>query len=230
MQTYMQFEITLRPEGELFGWLGHLLHGALFAQLAKAGPPLATRIHAGEKKPFSLYFSYQGGLVTLHLNAWDDELCKAIPTAFSVGTRLLLSRTEAQVERFALRQELNWRADPAEFGQFRLHFISPTCFRPTRQTLLFPEGEYIIESLTRSTGLALNGEAGQFLQPLRYSLHTEAVNFKLYSITGFLGWAEYAIAANAPAELQAELRALPYTGLGYKTTQGLGAVRIEPAI
>jgi CRISPR-associated endoribonuclease Cas6 len=92
--------------------------------------------------------------------------------------------------------------------------------------LLFPEGRLVVESAARASGLPMPGLPAECLQPLRHALKTTEVSFGPFVLTGFTGWCEYR-AAPAP-ELQALLRAMPYTGLGYKTAQGMGAVQVRP--
>jgi len=67
--------------------------------------------------------------------------------------------------------------------------------------------------------------------PTGYQLKTERVDFGKYALHGFRGICEYAMdPALAPAlrvKLQQLLSALPFTGVGYKPAQGMGAVLLE---
>ena len=64
----------------------------------------------------------------------------------------------------------------------------------------------------------------QVLHPLCYALQTKDISFGSFVLTGFVGWCEYQV--DGSPEAQVLLRALPYMGAGYKTAQGMGAVRV----
>jgi len=224
LSAFTQFEILLRLEGTLTGWLGHLLHGMLFAQLAQVDPLLAGHLHAQKRKPFSLWYQEREGLILLHVSTWDEALGVALPGAFPPGNFARLSRTRAEILSCSQKEPPSERQ--AALEQFRLCFLSPACFRSSGRTLLFPEGRLIVESLSRASGLPMPDVPDQCLRPLRYALKTEEVLFGPYVLTGFVGWCEYS--AVAAPELQALLRVMPYTGIGYKTAQGMGAVQVRP--
>ena len=222
--SFRQYEIVLRPEGVLTGWLGRLLHGALFARLAQGRPDLGTVLHAQNRKPFSLWYRQREGLLFWHLSTWDDALAVAIPELFAAGTVLRLSQTDAQVLSFAPRGALRLEQSASPLTCCRLRFITPTCFRSDGQPLLFPESRLLLESAARATGLPCPAQPEQALRPLCYALQTRDISFGPFVLTGFTGWCEYRV-ENSP-ETQALLRVLPYTGAGYKTAQGMGSVRV----
>ena len=105
MRSFRQYEIVLRSEGKLTGWLGHLLHGALFARLEQVRPALGTALHDQERKPFSLWYQQREGFLIWHLSTWDDALASILPALFEID-ELRLSQTNAQVLSFALTQSL----------------------------------------------------------------------------------------------------------------------------
>ena len=224
MRSFTQYEIVLQPEGTLTGWLGHLLHGALFARLEQVQPALGTALHTNNRKPFSLWYQQREGLLVWNLNIWDDVLAAIMPMLFASGTILRLSRTDARVLSFAPCQGRLLERPMPPLACCHLRFISPTCFRSSGQSLLFPESRLVLESVARATGLPCPAQPEQVLLPLQYSLQTKNIFFGSFKLTGFVGWCEYSV--NNSSEVQALLRSLPYTGVGYKTAQGMGAVRI----
>ena len=192
--SFRQYGIVLRPEGVLTGWLGHLLHGALFARLAQLRPDLGTALHAQKQKTLLAVVSAAGRGIDL-----------------------------ARVLSFAPRGVLRLEQPPPPCERCRLRFVTPTCFRSDGKPLLFPESRLILESAARAAGLPCPARPEQALRPLRYALQTEDISFGPFTLTGFTGWCEYR--AEPSPETQALLRVLPYTGAGYKTAQGMGAVR-----
>jgi len=223
--SFTQYEIVLRPEGTLTGWLGHLLHGVLFACLEQVHSALRTVLHEQNRKPFSQWYQLREGLLIWHFSTWDDALAAAIPDLFSEGTILRLSQTNARVLSIAPRGVLRPEQPASPLTRCRLQFVTPTCFRSAGQPLLFPESRLILESAARTTGLSCPIQPEQALRPLLYDLETRDISFGSFVLTGFAGWCEYRV-ENSP-EAQALLRVLPYTGVGYKTAQGMGAVRVS---
>jgi len=237
MQTFTQFEVTLAPMGTLTGWLGHLLHGALFEQLKAASPALAQRIHSYKRKPFSLHYQLREGLITLCIGVWDEELALAIPAAFVVGGTLTLSRTTAKIRAVALTNERTLPCKEALQAAFRLDFRSPTCFSSSGNIVLFPGSRHVIESLYHAvsfTGKLLpplkSCEAiAAFVHPCGYDLRTQVISFGGYTHSGFIGHCDYIVSKELPQKQRALLcdllSAIPYTGIGYKTAMGMGTAK-----
>ena len=236
MPCFTQYQITLRPEGTLTGWLGHLLHGALFARIDATNPALGQALHDQTRKPFSLRYALREGAIDLTLNVWDNALRAAIPSAFLVGGWARLSQTNARILSVALQPV---STPPAPRDAPRLRFLTPTCFRSNGRALLFPEGRLLCQSLCRDWAVA-GGEPfaadsvaalGAALYPTGHQLQTEKVSFGQFALCGFRGTCEYAIDPALPAELRAALwrllSVLPYFGVGYKTAQGMGAVSLD---
>jgi len=163
-------------------------------------------------------------MIMWRVSVWDDALRMALPAAFPMGGFMRLSQTGAEI--MSCKQKNEPALQQPVLERFRLCFLSPTCFRSSGQTLLFPEGRLVVESAARASGLPIPELPTQCLQPLCHALKTTEVSFDSFVLTGFTGWCEYRA---APAlDLQALLRAMPYTGLGYKTAQGMGAVQVRP--
>ena len=238
MPHFTQYKITLHPEGPLTGWLGHLLHGALFTRIDETNPALGQVLHDQNRKPFSLRYTLREGAIELFVNVWDDALRAAIPAAFLVGSYARLSQTNARIVSVVLQGQLRGNG-PAPCKSLCLRFITPTCFQSNGRTLLFPEGRLLCESLRRDWVIAGGGAVpddaivamGAALYPTGYQLQTEKAEFGKFALYGFRGTCEYAIDPALSPELRAKLWqmlcALPYTGVGYKTAQGMGAVVVD---
>ena len=238
MPHFIQYKITLQPEGTLTGWLGHLLHGALFARIDEINPALGQALHNQKRKPFSLRYTLREEAIDFIINVWDDALRAAIPAAFLVGGYVRLSQTNARIVSVVLQGQTSGSA-PAMRESLRLRFITPACFQSNGRTLLFPEGRLLCESLCRDWAIAGGGilpedsiaAMGAALYPTGYQLQTEKAEFGKFVLHGFRGTCEYAIDSALPPALRVQLWrmlcALPYTGVGYKTAQGMGAVALD---
>src|SRR5262249_21418010 len=67
------------------------------------------------------------------------------------------------------------------------------------------------------------------MHPTRYQLHTEILQFSKSPQLGFVGTCAFQL-HGAPADLRllhVLARAAFFLGVGYKTTQGMGLVRVE---
>ncbi len=121
-----------------------------------------------------------------------------------------------------------------------LHFLSPTVFRSkgTRNTL-FPQSELVFGSLFNrwnafsplklDTGLRQCFEAHILLA--RYRLQTAMLNFAGYQEAGFTGRCNYLLDNALTEEQLRSINALAdfafYSGVGAKTTMGMGQARRE---
>jgi CRISPR-associated endoribonuclease Cas6 len=210
------------------------MNGFLYERLRRAAPEYTETLHGNENKPFSLSFEFKDGPITLTLNTWAPELTTAIPKAFPVDSTGHLHNADVRVDGIQRIRTLDPSAKPAasNASTVRIAFQSPTCFTTHGVTLLFPEPRLLLESAIRRTsghdaaetykGVIVN------LHPSDYKLETEKINMGAYTMTGFKGWCEYRIfremSDDDRSRLFSLLRLLPYTGVGYKTTMGLGVV------
>jgi CRISPR-associated endoribonuclease Cas6 len=244
MNRFTQYEILLKPNGHLSGWLGHLLHGLLYARMKQVDPVASAKVHEQKNTPFSLCYQQSAGRVCLTLNVWDETLREIIPQAFSVGAMVEISQTSAWIEDVTIVREFdrgthleNSPLASSPRQRFRLEFLTPTCFKSSGQIMLFPEGRRIIESLYRSMpGSALNNHKEQIRElsavilPLAYQLQTKSFSGGNYRFNGFTGYCEYSVARSISRGnwqmLQLLLAVAPYSGVGYKTAMGMGAVKV----
>ncbi|MCK4258950.1 MAG: CRISPR-associated endoribonuclease Cas6 [Halanaerobiales bacterium] len=115
-------------------------------------------------------------------------------------------------------------------------FLTTTSFRMGNQSQLFPLPESLFGSLlyrwqkVDGPTLSLDQKDLSKIQINRYDLKTRMERFKKYSIKGFQGECEYNLADLTMAQRQ-EVTALAYfsfyAGVGYKTTMGLGQVKLR---
>jgi CRISPR-associated endoribonuclease Cas6 len=121
-----------------------------------------------------------------------------------------------------------------------MHFVSPTAFSwGCRRFILFPEPFLLWESLlhtwNRYSPLAYRVEREEFrmfllknIQVTKCSLRTNTLYFPNYTQKGFVGSCSYSFKApDDDAALLTTLAAFAYyAGVGYKTTMGMGQVRL----
>jgi CRISPR-associated endoribonuclease Cas6 len=122
-----------------------------------------------------------------------------------------------------------------------IQFASPTAFSlGERNFSLFPEPILVWDSLMRTWNLYAPGVLQIEKQAMRefvkahvvisdYNLHTTMLHFPKYKQKGFIGTCTYTVKKSG--EYATHLAALAefarYAGIGYKTTMGMGQVRLE---
>jgi CRISPR-associated endoribonuclease Cas6 len=118
-----------------------------------------------------------------------------------------------------------------------LTFLSPTAFRSQGRTLLMPLPRLVFTSLLEwwnryapfplSPAILEDVEAD--VDIARYTLHTQMLDFDRYRQVGFVGDCEFLARRGTPAVILQHLHLLTafalFSGVGYKTTMGMGQVR-----
>ena len=243
MNTFTQHEILLNPHTKSIhrAWYGQALHGMLHERLRSVDEGLAICLHAQETKPFSLRYTLKGDNIILTLGLWDSVLRQALLCALWPGSKVTICGTTYQVETVFQKSKFD-PADalPIDFtGQFTVYFRSPTCFRSSGQTVLFPEWWRVLASLYRDWKIA----GGAIFEddeltalttgvlPTHYALETKNINFGTFMRTGFTGFCVYKTMPKLPHGVRDKLveliQILDYVGVGYKTTMGMGAVDVR---
>lgn len=118
------------------------------------------------------------------------------------------------------------------------YFLSPTSFRRQGQQLLFPLPELIFGNLlNRWNQLSsfpfekIDVEEFGRIMISQYNLSTEMIKFSNYKVIGFKGKVLYSFPRNLSADLILLIKTMilfaPYAGVGYKTSMGMGQVKVE---
>ncbi len=174
----------------------------------------------------------EAGPITLRLGAAE----------FALG-RMLATPT-ADASGWAGYSDWQSLASAPASRYITLRFASPTAFSiGDKRFALFPEPLLVWDSLMR----VWNSYAPEPLQvdkpPLRdfierrvvvadYELHTATLHYPNYTQKGFLGTCTYLV--QEPGDCAQRLAALAgfarYSGVGYKTTMGMGQCRAEDSI
>ena len=119
-----------------------------------------------------------------------------------------------------------------------LHFLTPTAFRSEgKRNVLFPEPGLVFGSLLNRwntlSSVKLNSELQQCFSSqillARYKLETRMLNFGNYQETGFIGKCSFILVNELSEQQSKTINALAdfafYSGIGAKTTMGMGQVR-----
>jgi CRISPR-associated endoribonuclease Cas6 len=160
-------------------------------------------------------------------------------TAFTVLR--LLSTSEADFTGWASNNDWQTLAMALPQSRMTLHFASPTAFSlGSHQFALYPEPLLVWDSLLRSWNLyapeVIQMEKTVVREFVKnhiiisdYTLQTRTFHFPKHVQKGFVGSCTYLIkSAQPPANHIAALAMLtPYSGIGYKTTMGMGQARVE---
>jgi len=166
---------------------------------------------------------------------WSTRELELGPSRFQVKQVQLLD-VKRPHKNFCSYEELLSSAK-AEHN-ISLQFLSPTVFRSkgTRNTL-FPQPELVFGSLLNRwntfSSLKLDTELYQCFESrillTRYRLQTAMLNFGTYQEAGFTGQCNYLLNNALPEEQLRSINALAefalYSGVGAKTTMGMGQVR-----
>jgi CRISPR-associated endoribonuclease Cas6 len=122
-------------------------------------------------------------------------------------------------------------------SQHTLDFVSPTVFRSQGRNQLMPMPRLIFASLWESWHAfapvpllpALLPVLSAEVDVLRYELKTQMYDFGNYRQVGFVGPCTFGLSPRQPADalrgMQLLLESAFFTGVGYKTTMGMGQTR-----
>lgn len=135
----------------------------------------------------------------------------------------------------------NSMTGPNPSGHVLFRFLTPTAFAGTEATVLFPLPHLVFTNLLRRwnahSGHALEMRVQELLLRLvREEAHeirsTPPQQFGRYFVRGFIGTCEYSVGPRAPDDVSRALRLLAdfafFSGVGLKTTMGMGQVLGEP--
>ena len=186
-------------------------------------------------------YALKGECILLTVGIWDFTLRQAFLCALWPGSEVLINYKEYQIEAVYLKKKFDpMDASPLDMPrQFTLSFRTPTCFRSSGRTLLFPEWRLVLASFYRdwqtAGGVSLEDHVMADLvegaYPVHYSLETKQVQFGTFALSGFTGFCVYRmmpnLASGARNKLANIVQISDYVGVGYKTTMGMGAVDIR---
>jgi len=226
---------------------GNHLHGLLFSLLAAFDPALAASLHTVQGKPFSLWPALRAnGSISVVMATLSDEMAAALDK-MSGNIHGLLGRYQVVVSvqkaTYAPIEKLWKRAEKIDcIDGLRINFLSPTSFRRAGKQWLFPDPGVVFQNVYLKSvevfgdffrnNLTPPSEYTSQFMVSRYELATKQVDYGRYKIIGFCGYCVYdcrrmKLAYNCQS--LAFLSALAeFTGIGYKTTMGMGQAECLP--
>jgi CRISPR-associated endoribonuclease Cas6 len=254
MPVSVVIELQSGVEVSLPSYTGRMVHGWFLDWVSSVDPPRAAVLHACRQvKPFTVSsLRRDRGVIWLRLTAFECDLANwlirhldtDLPEETTIdGVVYEVSAVHAEPGRHPwagwttyrdlVDHHLNgWEAEE----RVTLLFASPTTFRSGGVNVPIPLPDLVFGSLADRwaaySPVALDEAirvvtAGQVVIS-RYRLQTHAVQLKKSYQVGFTGSCEFTILAKNPywrqvCALLADFAF--YSGVGYKTTQGLGQTR-----
>jgi CRISPR-associated endoribonuclease Cas6 len=166
---------------------------------------------------------------------WDNRELQLGSARFKVEQVHLVDMDKPQ-KNFCSYEELLSAATSEH--NIALHFLSPTVFRSEgKRNVLFPEPELVFGSLLNRwnafSPVKLSTELQQCFSSqillARYKLETGMLNFGNYQETGFTGRSSFILDDKLSEQQSRAINALAdfalYSGIGAKTTMGMGQTR-----
>lgn len=138
----------------------------------------------------------------------------------------------------ALQESVN-AIDRPHLHRVTLSFASATVFRSQGRTRLFPQPRWVFGSLLtrwntfapRDMTTEVQADFDEMIDIDRYTLETQMLDFKRYQLqAGFVGKCTYTLNKQAAKEVGWLMHLLTafafFSGVGYRTTMGMGQVEI----
>lgn len=225
------------------------VHAAFLDLARRADPALSATLHApGHRfRPYTLALlgPREGLTLRLRLSVLAPELFERFWERWERrgGLPLRLGRQwlapQAVQTRGPWAGEIAWSvlARLPPIHRARLAFCTPTAFRQGDLDLPLPLPKLLFSGLLAKWNAASPRPLP--LDPLAFERHVTLREARVVTrpvwdgrarIWGFVGWAEFGIRRDSPAEVRQALAVLcafaPYAGAGRRTTHGLGLVRL----
>jgi CRISPR-associated endoribonuclease Cas6 len=230
-------KVSLRIES------GNHLHGMLFSLLADINPGLADMLHASQEKPFALWPVLKtDGSISVTLTTLSDEIASAVDKLTGDCCCMLGRRPVAvsskKVCSLSVAELWNRAEKAGNIESLKINFLSPTSFRRAGKQWLFPDPDIVFQNVyLKATGsfgvffrdnLTSPTDYSPQIMVSRYDLATMMTDYGRYKIIGFCGFCVYDCRRVKLAYQQQSLAFLSaladFTGIGYKTTMGMGRV------
>ena len=229
---------------------GH--YGLLFEVLKQDNPSTATWLHTHESpKPFSTltYYTNDGYLAGIRYALLTDEAASIMYSAWrkveNSQQTLKLGLQKFKVAQVEIASGPNFQemSESAPVGEVRLQFLSPTAFKQgkTHLTLPLPRNifyrpltiwqHYAPIPLRLRMADSWLDWCAQNIYVSEHQIETATIAITYHeSFTGFVGTATFAVYHGNDEQrriLQALAKIAAFSGIGHKTTMGMGAVHFQ---
>lgn len=245
--SVLELGIALTGRPEPWGLGGRAAHGLLMALCRDWEPDLSAALHDGDgPRPFSLSPLIEGGggegvcfRVALLDGHWGEAMVQALERVRQLGRAYPLAGAEARITTLRVCEQATYEnllSGAGDTARVRLGFQSPTLFRRSGMSVVFPQPELVFGSLLRTWNSFASVQLPSWrpedlacIMVSDYSLRTELVEFGDYRLVGFSGEVSYRMPKDAGRNEQKAINCLAdfvsFAGVGYKTTMGMGQCR-----
>jgi len=247
----ISIQLLCQEPGMVKGHAGAEIHGLVFKAIENIDEELATEIHQMQYKPFSIgpltgkiqrrdgiAQIVEGNVYSFTLATLTERVTNILPELLGYLQKNLVvigSAGFVVVETIELQYKQTYyefMATGQQDSRINIEFTSPTCFRSSGQTLLFPEPELVFGSLRDKweyfSEIQLPIIDCKQINVSKYDLKTVMVPFKSYNLIGFKGVCNYILPTDSPEVMKWAVNSLMQfaflSGVGYKTTMGMGQV------
>ncbi len=239
----IKIRVNLSTENEVKNFFGDDIH-ALFFKLLKED--IAYTLHTNYKdKPFSLWYKLNKNGLTLYISFLIDDIAKEFLSSFLIGEETF------KFMNIKFRKILNLKVEKKNIKSFstiyeestsnntaKLSFVTPTTFKKGKYDYPIPEPKLIFKSLMRKWNkfadfkphIDLRETFEKRIIVSGYNLKTKKVFFRnLGKVVGFVGDITMEFQEDNE-EILKWLNALlvfgEFSGVGRKTTMGMGQIKI----
>ncbi len=254
MLQKINFKLKCTSTGSVTGYGGSELHALLFKTIRAVDKGVVRLLHDLDLKPFAIgplkgRGSLKNGLLTVEkgsvysfsLSALDKEMTGLLP---EIEKHLRFRELRLGGATFMLEETKPLFKKPRPYfklmavkgeEELKVDFNSLTCFRRDGRLHLFPLPELILSGLVKRwehfSGLNLPRLKPENVLVLQHNLKTDVAGFSRYNLVGFRGYCKYGfIPETHDIDRWAVTVLLNYAaiaGAGYKTTMGMGQVRVN---
>lgn len=252
----IEIELTCLREGQIRGMGGEALHGLFFTLLKEAKSEMADLLHKAEQKPFSISVLRGdlstgverriawGGVARFSIRSYRKELSALLEDVNAgwqnkdvrLGTAWFNIKS-VSVPRESKKRYTDIYMSTSNTEAVELRFLTPTSFRQVGTQVVLPLPELVFGSLlhkwNNNSEIPFPQEIYSDLNSIRitkHSIKTSLCHFDSYKIIGFTGEVAFVASAKNPLFsmfINALAQLAEYSGVGYKSTMGLGEVKIN---
>ncbi|OEF97146.1 CRISPR-associated endoribonuclease Cas6 [Desulfuribacillus alkaliarsenatis] len=249
----ISIQLLCQEPGMIKGHAGTELHGLFFKALENADGELASELHQMQYKPFiigpligkiqrrdGIAQIEEGNVYSFTLATLVEKLTVIVPDVLEYFQKTLLVIGSAGFTYLSAKEVTDKRtyydfmAIRNQDSRINIEFTTPTCFRRSGRALLFPEPELVFGSLIEKweyfSEIQLPILDLSQVNVTKYDLKTTLVQFNNYNMIGFSGKCTYTFAKDSTEVTKWAINSLAQfatlSGVGYKTTMGMGQVKI----
>lgn len=241
-----QIRLSLKSNGELNLQKSSLLHGVLMEMASDSA--YIDFLHKNKLHPFTQHLEIKNGNCAWVLSFLTEESFEKLYQAKLTTCQSFILKhnnqpveiTEREIQILSLKDlnDLLYNAQTPSI--YRVEFITPTAFKSQGAYVIFPNLRLIYQSIMAKYDASYSTETlkdGETLEELckassiiGYNLRTVPFSLEGARINGFCGTITLKLSKNRTLNnfINLLFTFASYSGVGIKTTLGMGACRIVP--